>query len=328
MDMDAYQAARQSVTLVDLRGRGKIRASGPDRVSFLHSMVSNDVEKLAQMAGRFNTFLTMKGKIVASFYLYKFARELLLDLDAELTAATLETLNKFIIMDEVELEDVSRDWAHFSLQGPDCDKAARLLLETAAPEAQLHMAQGAFQGHPAWVIRKADLAPDGCEVLLHSTLGDDFRNEALEQGSRLGLKEADDQVIETLRVEAGRPRHGAELDDTRYPMEARLNEALDFDKGCYIGQEVVAKATYIGGVARLLCRLALKGEEVPGAGTKLVNEQGRAAGSVTSAVYSPRLGHPIALAYLKKAYVEPGTMLQAVLGDERAALAQVVESFG
>lgn len=290
-------------------------------------MVSNDVEKLAPMAGRFNTFLTMKGKIVASFYLYKFDDDLLIDLDADLTATTIETLNKFIIMDEVELEDVSSEWAHFSLQGPSCDQAAKLLLGTAPPQAQLHLAQGAFQGRTAWVIRKADLAQDGCEVLLDSESGEDFGKAALEKGSALGIKAADDEVVETLRVEAGRPRHGAELDEGRYPMEARLNEALDFDKGCYIGQEVVAKATYIGGVARLLCRLALKGEKVPEKGAKVVNEEGRTAGSVTSAVYSPRLGHPIALAYLKKAYIEPGTMLQAVLGEDHAQ-AQVVESFG
>ncbi|HSR51487.1 MAG TPA: glycine cleavage T C-terminal barrel domain-containing protein [Acidobacteriota bacterium] len=324
MDLDAYQAARESVALIDLRSRGKIRATGPDRVSFLHSMASNDVEKLAELAGRFNTFLTMKGKIVSTFYLYKFPQHLLLDLDGQLTAKTIETLNQFIIMDEVELEDVSSDWAHFSLQGPACDEAAHSLLGTAAPEQPLHLAQGRFADDPAWVVRKADLGPQGCEVVLPRDQGDDFLSEALKLE---GVRQADAEAVEALRIEASLPRHGAELDESRYPMEARLTEALDFDKGCYIGQEVVAKATYIGGVARLLCSLALEGQEVPERGTKLVNVDGRAAGRITSAVLSPRLGHPIALAYLKKAYIEPGTSLRAVLGEDRHSPAQVVKSF-
>ncbi len=326
-DLAAYKAARERVGLIALADRGKIHATGPDRVSFLHNMISNDVEKLEEMSGRHSTFLTARGKIVAEFHIYKLPYFLLLDLDSKAVGKTVATLGKYIIMDEVALSDCSSQWAHFSLQGPRSTDLLKELAGSDLPSEHLQARPATWQSTPIWVIHKADLAKEGFEVLLPAGQGDTFRQAALESGRGLGIRQVGELARQALRVEAAIPLYGAEVDESRYPMEARLDDALDFSKGCYIGQEVVAKATYIGGVARLLVQLQMEGRQVPPAASRLLDPTGNKAGTLTSSAYSPGLGHPIALGYVKKKYAQPGQTLEVSVADGETIQAQVVERF-
>ena len=326
-NLEAYKAVRESVGLIALAERGKIRASGPDRVTFLHNMISNDVEKLEEQAGRHSTFLTAQGKIVAEFHIYKLPDFLLLDLDSEAVEKTLATLGKYIIMDEVQLSDCGSEWAHFSLQGPRSPELLREMAELELPQGHLQARQGKWQSTPLWVIHKADLAETGFEILVPAGQGEAFRQAALESGKGFGLREVGSQARHTLRVESGMPLYGAELDESRYPMEARLEDALDFNKGCYIGQEVVAKATYIGGVARLLVRIRMEGQLVPPVGSGLLDPGGKKVGILTSSAYSPSLDRPIALGYVKKKYALAGQPVLVSVADGDPIQAQVVERF-
>lgn len=324
---EGYEAVQQSVGLIALKERGKVRADGPDRVSFLHNMISNDVEKLEERAGRHSTFLTAQGKIVAEFYIYKLADFLLLDLPSEAVGTTLETLNKYIIMDEVELSDCGSEWAHFSLQGPRCGELLNGLDLQELPAKRLEICLGNWQSRPLVIIHKADFSQTGFEVLLASEHGEAFRQAVLEEGRELGVREVGGDARQVLRIEAGIPLFGAELDQSRYPMEARLDDALDFSKGCYIGQEVVAKATYIGGVARLLARIELEGNHVPPSGSALLDADGRKVGALTSSTFSQALQRPIALGYVKKKYAQAGQPLAVSLPDQTPIQARVVERF-
>ncbi len=116
--LEEYQAVRDAVGFLDLSDRGKIEVTGPDRITFLHSMISNDVKELPEWAGRYGTFLTARGRIVSDFFYYKFPEQIILDITTDLLAKTVQTLEKYIVMDEVDLKDVSTDSSHFSLQGP------------------------------------------------------------------------------------------------------------------------------------------------------------------------------------------------------------------
>ncbi len=327
IDMNQYEAVRRGVGWIDLSRRGKLLATGPDRVSFLHSMISNDVEKLEEMAGRYATFLTAQGKIVADFYIYKLADGMLLDLESSIVEKTREKLEQYIIMDDVELRDASQDYAHFSLQGPRSAELIRNLFRCRTPEVRLGMACADWQSQPVMIICKADLGSQGFELLAPAGTGTEIRAAAFESASGWRMEEISPQVQEVLRIESGIPLYGRELDESRYPMEARLDEALSFDKGCYIGQEVVAKATYIGGVSRRLVRIAFDPGAPPPQESRLYSREGKKAGLVTSSAYSPAAGGPIGLGYVKKAFAEPGTQLEAAWSEQERRPARIVEAF-
>ncbi len=113
-----HEAVQRSAGIFDYSERGKVGVKGPDHVSFLHSMISHDVERLGQHAGRYATFLTHNGRLICDFYFYKFARSILIDLDPGRALTLVESLNRFIIMDDVEVGDHSQLWDHLSVQGP------------------------------------------------------------------------------------------------------------------------------------------------------------------------------------------------------------------
>ncbi len=317
-----YRAVLDSAGLVDCAGRGKVRATGPDRVGFLHAMISNDVQQLAEYAGRYATLLTAQGRIVADFYLYKLPDEVLIDLDGGLAETLVTTLEKFVIMDDVTLEDVTSRWGHLSLQGPSAPKVLGRVTGLEPPPEELQVRSFACGGENCLAVRKGYLHPVGLDVLGPPAAVAELKILLLGDG---GVPEVGEQAAEVLRVERGIPRYGADMDDTHYPMEARLDHAISLTKGCYIGQEVVAKATNIGGVNRLLCRLEMQDDQLPPPSAPVLAE-GRKIGAVTSAVRSPRAPRPIALAYLRRAFTAPGTGVSLGLeGGE--ARAEVVERF-
>ncbi|MFQ5738978.1 MAG: YgfZ/GcvT domain-containing protein, partial [Acidobacteriota bacterium] len=154
-----YQSVRETVGLLDYSSRGKIRVSGPDHVSFLHSMISNDVRELEEWRGRYATFLTPRGKMVCDFYFYKLPDFVLIDLDSSLLSRMMETLGKFIIMDDVSLEDASQDWGHLSLQGPRSGELIRRLVEIETPHEDLQVVALSWRGQSGWLVRRNELGP-------------------------------------------------------------------------------------------------------------------------------------------------------------------------
>lgn len=324
-DMRQYEAVRERVGLFELTSRGKAAATGPDRVSFLHAMISNDVERLPEMQGRYATLLTAQGKIVSDLYVYKLRDQVLLDLEAEALAKTVDTLRRYIIMDDVDLRDVSPQWAHLSLQGPLSAGLVQDALGVAPPTEELALVEALWSGTPLLVAAKADYADIGFEVMFPSAIREDLAAVLLDEGRDRGLERMQEPAKELLRIEAGIPVMGRELDATRYPMEAGLQRALSFDKGCYIGQEVVAKATYIGGVSRRLVQLRVDAEEPLPEGAALRSEDGKTVGSITSCAYSPRLGSVVALGYCRKKFAEPGQKLLAVRPEGGESTARVAD---
>ncbi len=318
-----YRSVLEGAGLLDLSDRGKIRVTGPDRTSFLHAMISNDVEKLETQAGRYGAFLTATGKLVADFYYYKLEEFLLIDVDASLSAPLREGLEKFVIMDDVTLVEEADRWGHLSLQGPRSVETASAALGVGVPAEPLRMALVDLPEGSGWLIRKNHLSASGCEMIVPRPAVESLKSRLLELP---GVEVVGPAAAETLRVEHGVPLFGVDMDQKNNPLEARLDQAISFTKGCYIGQEVVAKATYIGGVGRLLACLSLEGGNVPAAGDAVSDGAGKGVGHVTSAVFSPRLRRPIALALLRRTASEPGTRL-TVETASGAAPVEVVAGF-
>jgi len=325
--LEEFQAVRDAVGFLDLSDRGKIEVSGPDRATFLHSMISNDVNELSEWAGRYGTFLTARGKIVSDFFYYKLPEQIILDITTDLLEKTIQTLEKYIVMDEVDLKDISGDSSHFSLQGPGASNLVQEVLGASGPEEQYAVQEVQWQETTLWLIRKNELAESGFEIVVSRKDAASLRAALQEKGSGSGLREIGQEARNILRLEASIPWYGVDLDENRYPVEARLKEAISYTKGCYLGQEVVSKATHVGGVSNLLMGLRVQAEQVPSQGSAVFNDAGKQIGAVTSAVFSPRSEGPIAFAYLKRAFAEAGGLCQVEIEGGESVPAEVVDKF-
>ncbi len=300
-------AARTGAGLLDLSDRGRLAVVGPDRESWLQGMVTADVKKLEVGAGCAATVVTVKGKLLATLRVFKRPDELWIDLDAERVAPALDHLRRHIIMEECELVDRSAETAMLGLHGP----RARALLG-AEPLAEHRQAQLVVGGQPLLAIGSQELGLEGFDLWLTPGACAPAWTKLLNAGATpLGFDAA-----EILRVEAGRPRFGAELDEDVLPMEAGLERAIAYDKGCYVGQEVIARVSHRGHVNRKLAGLWISGDAPAEAGATLTRE-GKPAGEVRSSLVSERFRSPIALGYVRREALTPGTTL--ALPDGRTA---------
>lgn len=325
--LEEYQAVREAVGFLRLPDRGKVEVTGADRVTFLHAMITNDVQDLNEWAGRYGALLTHRGKIVSDFFYYRLPQCLLMDLQTDRLSKTVEMLEKHIIMDEVFLKDVSEDWEQLSFQGPLSDNLTLELFRQPGPADQYQVQEVAWEGQGLFLIRKAELARSGYEVWVPKGVAAAFEAYFRGEGRRFGLRQVGREAHEILRLEAGIPWYGIDMDEQRYPMEARLDEAVSLTKGCYIGQEVVAKATHIGGVSNLLMGWKLEGEIVPPKGSSVHAADGKQIGTVTSATFSPYFQAPIGFAYLKRSFARPGETYTIKVNEEKFIPAKVIDRF-
>ena len=303
------RVARAGAALCDRSHRGRILARGEDRVSFLQGQTTNDVNALKPGDGCLALVLTGKGKLRGDVRVACFPEHLLLDLEGAVAGAVKQHLERFIIMEDVVLEDVSEATAALLVTGP----TARLLVESvlgrAVPplsEAGWVEIQGlALMGDPA-------AGMEGLMILGEPRPVDDLARVLLERGAgRMG-----ELGFEALRIEAGLPRWGHEMDEDTLPGEVGLEHALSYTKGCYTGQETMARIKNFGHVNRRLVGLSLCGDELPAPGATL-EADGKVVGRVTSATVAPMLDWPVALGIVRRESGEPGTRLDVVQGSQR-----------
>ncbi len=282
-----YQAAIEAAAWVDRSARQQLKVIGGDRVSFVQGMVTNDVVKLGVGASLQVTMLTAKGAMIADARVLKRDEDVLIDTEPGEGAAVKEFLEKYLISEDAEVQPAP-ELAVIGLYGPRHVE----LLGKLPPGAQVGMLIG-LQG-------------TAVDVLIH--------REALEtvRAALSGWPVVDAATAELLRIEAGEPRWGAELVATTIPLEASLDRAISYTKGCYIGQEVIARATHRGQMQRKLGGLLL-GELSPAPGTELRRGE-KKVGWLTSVVKSPRRGQHIALGYLHRDVQAPGTVVELASG--------------
>jgi folate-binding protein YgfZ len=293
--------------VIDRSERGKLALTGTDAKSFLQGQVTNDVESLVPGRGCYAAFLTPKGKMLGDLRILDAGAELLLDTERVALQELFNMIRRFSIGYDVTLHKRTVERGLLSLIGPHAQAVAGV--EALAADEHAH-AELEVAGHPARAIRTEvgiDLLCDAADtrVLLR----------ALEASGALPVPEA---VVECLRVERGQPRYGIDLDDTVIPQEAGLNErAVSFTKGCYVGQETVARLYYRGKPNRHLRGLRLSAAASTGDQIML---DGRPVGRLGSVALSPELG-PLALALVRRE-APPGSQVSV---GERSAPAEVVE---
>jgi len=275
-----WKAVRTQLGILDLTHRGKILVKGKDRVGFLHNMLSNDIKNLLPGSYCYAAVLTPKGKMVTDVNVFAFEDYHLLELDEANVGKTSERLSSFIIGEDVEIKDVSLLYGILSLQGPHAEDFLKRLPQDSLNFRAFSHDRTGTGGCDLWV------AIENLEKLWNQI-------QILEKILPIGMS-----AYETLRIEAGIPVFGKELDENTIPNEANLENAISWTKGCYPGQEIVARIKYRGSVQRILCGLVIKENIVPQRGDKVFKDT-NIVGIVTSAVYSFHLASPIALAYLR-----------------------------
>ena len=289
-------AARDGAAVGPVLRRGLLRFAGKDRLDYLQRMCTQNLAGLAPGEAAYGAFLTAKGHLVGEGMVLVRDDEVLVDVDPAAVAVTRAHLEKFVIMDDVTVQDCSEELRIVPVLGPEGARRAREQ-SGAAPSAE-----NPRRGAPA------------LDVVLAAAAAEDFR-AALVAGGAVALDEAD---LEALRLEAGHARFGADMDAERLPMEAGLTRtAVSFGKGCYIGQEVVLRATVRGHLQKGLVQLSLPPGALPGA--RLL-AGGQDVGWVTSAAETTlgRLG----LGYLRRSHWKEGERLATEGGD--AVVRQVI----
>jgi len=309
-----YAAAREGALLLDRTTRGLVAASGGDATEFLHRILANDVKGLEPGSGNRNLLLTGKGKIVQMFDLAFLGQGYLLSCEPGQAEPLSTALDMYLFTEDVELADQSEAYAPLELVGPRALSILGGVLEGAPAErgADHVGALASFGGSPVRVVPLRVAGRDG------------FRFEGEPGGVRAlwdalvaaGATPGGLVAYDSLRGDAVAGAFGAEINEDVYPQEARLEDAMSLTKGCYIGQEVVAKIDTYGGLNKRLFKLRVGDDDPVPPGTRLVREidgDARDLGVVTSWMYSFADDGGAVLGYVKRKHQEPGT--EFALGD-------------
>ena len=312
-----YQAARTGLGLIT-RTPGLIVVSGADRASYLQGLLTNDIVALGKGTGCYAAYLTAQGRMISDLHVYELGDTILVTTPRDTKDTVLAKFDQFIFSEDVQLGDLSDTFGVLLVVGPGADEGLRAVL---GPEIEGFAAQPvhsnrriAVAGQTVIALRVSDAGVDGVALIAETaaivTLAD-----ALRSHGAVDLSEAD---AEALRIEAGVPLFGRDMDAETIPLEAGIeSSAISFSKGCYVGQEVIIRVLHRGHgrVARKLVGLVLDSEApVPPPASALTIE-GTAVGEITSSAWSPRLQRPIALAYVKRDLTQPGTALAAADGS-------------
>jgi len=326
-----YTLAREEAAVFDVSHRGKVSLAGPDAGRFLHNLCTNDIVGLAAGSGCEAFLTSTQAKIVASALVYRVAEPdgadtFWLDLDPGVAAKVVTHLDRYLISEQVELADRTREWAQVHLAGP---RAADVLQQIGGGEVAdlqpLHQLSLSLAEGVLCTIRRHDpLGLPGFDVLCQS-------KDALALWTALtaaGAAVAGSGTYDILRVEAGTPIYGRDIDDTNLPQETgRTEHAVSFTKGCYIGQETIARIRTYGHVNRSLVGLKIAGDELAPPGS-LVHRDGKEVGRVTSSVLSPRFSGALALAYLRRGHESPGVAVEVERPGEPRSAEVVALPFG
>jgi folate-binding protein YgfZ len=298
-DGAGYRAATEAAAWIDRSARLRMEFSGTHAAGTLNGLLTNDVTKLGPGTGHFAAALTPKGKLIADVRVLAFPDVFLVDADGSAGASFAGMIRKFVNPRLAKYRDVTNETCDIGVFGPAAARAVasvtgadRELLSTLAPFGSIG---GVAAGSPVTIVRAVDLGVPGFDLIASSAM----RSEIVAALGGAGLSPLDEGSAEVLRVEAGWPRWGADYDENVLAQEAAVDRlgGISFDKGCYTGQETVARVHFRGHVNRTLRGLRADTPVTPGA--ELVASDGAVVGTVRTAASSPRLGE-IALAYVRR----------------------------
>lgn len=324
-ELSEYKSVREGVGIIDLSSRGKLRLSGKDHLKFLQGMLSNDVMKLEEGKGMYATILTVKGRMISDMRVYKESESVLIDLEPGLNQKVLELLTKFRLSYKANIDDITENTGLISIQGPQASKLLELLIEEKVPQMeQYDFMQKEALGYLLTIVSVNRTGEEGFDIYVGNDGLQDLWQALVEKGGELNVRPIGYNALDMLRVEAGIPLYGVDMDESNIPIEAGLWDALDFEKGCYVGQEVVARIKWRGHVNWHLVGFEIEGEVVPNVGDEIFSDE-RKIGRITSSILSPTSNKPLSLGYIRREFKEVGTEVSIKNPDESLVGAKVKE---
>jgi folate-binding protein YgfZ len=306
-----HEAVRERAGLIDRSDRGKIDVTGKDRVSFLHGLVSNDVKGLLSGQGCEAALLDVHGKVTALLVVHCLTDRLVLETDRQLTEPLSTAIDRYLFSERAELEDVTAVSGILTVAGPTARKIVEQVVGAAVPDLVRwqHVLVSGTETEIR-VVKTEETGEEGYDLWIPAEDLARLWERLRDAGARPVGREA----LDVLRVEAGIVRYGVDVDASTLLLEAPLSDAYSLNKGCYLGQEVIARITYRGHVNRKITGFRFADRRVPPTGAP-VRVEGKVVGRVTSAVLSPALGVALALGFLKRECLEPGTRVEVSGGD-------------
>lgn len=310
-----YRFLRESVALIDKNYRAYLRFTGPDRVRYLNAILTNDIKGLKENHANLSLFLNPQGHIQAEIETHALADKLFCVSYAMIRERLIPALDKYIIMDDVTLEDQTAECATLALEGP---KAAAAIAEVTGLDAnaleELESRESSVQGIDCRLVRRAPGKAAGLEFLFHAheagALWEILRWAAEKHGGGpVGYR-----ALNSVRLEQGIPWFGYDFGEKQIPHEAGLqNSHISYTKGCYTGQEIVERVRSRGQVNRARVSLKFEGGEAPAANALLLNE-GKEVGYVTRVGFSPAMNTYIGMGYVRREKSEVGAALETATG--------------
>lgn len=316
---EQYLALRKDAGLVDRSFRGRIRLTGRDRRDYLQGLLTNDIAALTPGTGCYACLLTAQGRMISDMYVTETGDAVLMDLEGGVASKVAAHLEQFVFAEDVVVSDITAATRQMGVIGPKSAEALRAVFSSTDGEVAfdrmsvLGNCVVSWKGESITVERRDDFGELGFDLWVSTAQGDDVAQAIRDAG----VTPVDAEVAEIVRVEAGRPIFGKDMTEDTIPLEAGLEDrAISQTKGCYVGQEIIIRVLHRGHgrVAKRLVGLTCDGaSDVPATGASIADGD-RTVGSVTSAVWSPSLERPIALGYVHRDFVEPGTAVAIAEG--------------
>jgi len=316
-----YSAVRQGgVGLIDLSSRGRLLVTGSEAVQFLNGLITNDMKTLAEDQWMTAVFPNVQGRLLANVRVINVKNgyetgggpAFLIDTEPATHDQVLKILSRFTLAGDFRVRDLTDETALLSLQGKGAAALVRQIFGPTSEVAKFRVTQTEWNATVVTIMRATHTAEDGFDVLVDAEYASELWQTLVNAGARpVGF-----DTFESLRIEAGLPRFGVDMDESTVVSETNLDDAVSFTKGCYIGQEIIVRIKHRGHVAKKLTGVTFAGNVEIERGAQLLSEGDKEIGRITSGTFSPALNGTIALAYLKYDYLSPGTKLNAVINDQ------------
>jgi tRNA-modifying protein YgfZ len=312
---EQYALVRRQGGFLDRGDFGVLELTGRDRATFLHALVSNEIKALGPGQGCAATLLDIHGKVQVVLFVWVAEDRIFVVTPPAMAAKTAEALDHYLFSEKVAIEDVSREKALFVLAGPQARETSERLTGARSSERPWSHVVAKLGEAPVRLVTGGGETGEA-EVWIKCSLAE--ASKVREALAGAGVEPIGAEAFESLRIEAGTPLFGRDVDESVLLSEIPFENLLSHTKGCYPGQEVVVRIRDRGHVNRMLRGLALDGDQVPAQGAEVLVDDA-AIGKVTSATWSFGLARPIALAFVRRQHAEPGTRVSVRLAGTTMA---------
>ena len=307
-DLQGYAAVRAGgAGLIDLSARGRLLVSGSEAAQFLNGLITNDMKTLELNSWMPAAFANVQGRLLAAVRVIRRDDGFVIDTENATGVTVAKLLERFTFAGDFHLKDLA-DVMQFSIQGQSAaEMLGRVLGADLSNLSRTAVALVPWQNEQITVIRSTHTGEDGFDLFLARAAGESLRDALLAAGAQALTGD----VCEILRIEAGLARYGVDMDESNVVTETNLEDAVSFNKGCYVGQEIIVRIKHRGHVAKKLTGIVFEKDSTIESGAKILSAEEKEVGRVTSSTFSPHLDRTIALGYLKYDYLGPGTKVKA-----------------